>query len=175
MKTKILTLLIFSASLLGGCGQGNNSSTPTPTSSTPGEFTPEYLSFIDKGNIRIDLFSVDAQFSYGNAALAEAVNTQPLKAESKISVSAATSSETKYHFIFFAEKSTRFTSRYLSTSGDDLVNFFNLESVKKFFDDFDSERGYVAISTGTEALWTKGLNASFDRSVEGMIPTIPQS
>ena len=166
MKIKALALLMISAAFLMGCVKQQNQPTSSGTdqSSQTSEFQPEYLTFVDKGNIRIDIFDVDIQFSFGNEALTQAVNVTTLKSGSHISVNKNSEIE-NYYFILFAEKDGRHTIKYLTPGGDELTEFVELNSFKNFFNDFDSERGYMAISTGAKAQWTKGLNAKLDAEI----------
>ena len=173
MKIKLIALLAASMSFLVGCGNngGNTSTEPAPTTSTPA--TPiEFLSFVEKGKIRIDTFDVDVQFSFGNAALANPVNTTDLKADGALSVNGDSTAEKSYNFIYFAEKEGRHTFRYLSPKGNELTTFVELNSVKNFFKDYDSERGYVAISVGATPTWTKGLSAKMDAYISAELSVL---
>ena len=161
MKAKLLILLAASMTFISGCSNADRSTSNAPAPTSSATFTPTYLDFVEKGKIRIDLFNVDVQFSFGNASLPEAVNTTDLKTESKLTVNENTTEDESYHFIFCAEKEGRFTFKYAAPNGSELTTFVELGSIKKFFDDFDSERGYMAISVG-EAKWTKGLNQKLD-------------
>lgn len=146
---------------VSSCSNSNSTTPAEPAPTFSVIFTPAYLDFVEKGKIRIDLFNVDVQFSFGNASLPEAVNTTDLKTESKLTVNENTTEDKTYNFIFCAEKEGRFTFKYAAPNGSELTTFVELGSIKKFFDDFDSERGYMAISVG-EAKWTKGLNQKLD-------------
>lgn len=167
---KPLVMLVACAALLSACG-GSTPSTSSAASSEPGSssepaFTPTYLSFVEEGKFRIDLFNVDVNFSYGNTALAQPVNTVNLDANSNVTVNKNSEIE-KYYVILFAESKTGHTVKYLTPEGSQLTEFLELGSFKNFFKNYyEGGRGYLAISTGEKAQWTKGLNAKFDAEVE---------
>lgn len=169
MKFKPFTLLVMAAGLLVSCNSNEPATSSTTsqapeTSSTPSG--PTYLTFVNEGKLRIDLFNVDVNFSYGNTALSEAVNTVDLAANSFITVNKNSETE-KYYVILFAESATRHSVKYLTPSGPDLMEFVELASFKNYFKDYvGNGRGYLAISTGESAQWTKGLNEKFDAEVD---------
>ena len=166
---KPLIMLVACAALLSACGSSTpstSSSSSEPGSSSEPAFTPTYLSFVDEGKLRIDLFNVDVNFSYGDTALSQAVNTVNLDANSNVSVNKNSEIE-KYYVILFAESKTGHTVKYLTPEGSKLTEFIELGSFKNFFKNYyEGGRGYLAISTGEKAQWTKGLNEKFDAEVE---------
>ena len=166
MKFKVLPLIIICTTFLAGCGKKQQTSSvpdSTPTSQTS---AISYLTFLEKGKMRIDLFDVDVQFSYGGTALSEAVNLLDIHNTSYLSVAANSSEDKKFNFIFFAEAESGHSFKGFTSDGDDLTTVLELNSVKSFFDKFDSERGYIAISTGTTPQWTKGLNEKMDTYIQ---------
>ena len=166
MKFKPLTLLVASAGLLVACGSGSETSTSQAQESSSTQFVPTYLTFVNEGKLRIDLFDVDVNFSYGNTALSQSVNTVDFDANSFVTVNQNSQTE-KYYVILFAESSTRHTIKYLTPDGRELMEFVQMASFKNFYKDFvNGGRGYLAISTGESAKWAKGLNEKFDAEVE---------
>ena len=171
MKLKVLPLLLISTAFLVGCGnkQQSSSAAPAPSSSSTPVFAPTYLTFIEKGKMRVDIFGADVSFSYGNAALPEAVNTVDLRNPAYLTANANSTEDKKYNFLFFAEGPSGHTFKQTVADGDDLTTVLELSSVKGFFEKYDSERGYIAISVGATPQWTKGLNEKLDAYIQANI------
>jgi len=171
---KPLLMLFASTSMLVSCNQGGSnpsSSEPSSSQSSSSEAAPRYLDFIEQGKLRVDLFNVDVQVSFGNSSLSQATNTVDLVSSNNFSVNQ--NSTLNYYIIMFAEKVDGSTEahavQYYTPEGEHLVEFFELGRESSFFQNYNLQRGYVAISTGTEAQWTKGLNAAFDAEVQNFI------
>jgi len=172
MKFKPLALLVACGALLVSCGTTEPSSAASSkaSSTTSAEFKPQYLDFVEKGKLRIDLFDVDVNFSYGNDALSKSVNTVTIAKDSFAVPNK--DSELVYRIVMFAESETGYSPKVLSRAEGSLEEFFSLGSITKFFNNYVGEgRGYAAISTGDAYQWSKGLNAKLDAEITSCIPT----
>ena len=152
-------------------------SAPEPSSSSASSepesssqvFESQYVNFVDKGKVRIDLFDTDVHISYGNAALSQPNNDADLKNDSNFSLNK--NSDKKYHVVLFAEKETQHNVKYYGIiDGDKLIDFIASDVLKIIFSEYDYKRGYVAFSTGDAAQWKKGLNTKLDAEFDIVIP-----
>ena len=168
MKLKPVLLCLACATLLCACGGNTSSSESSSSSEISSEAQPKYLPFVEKGKIRIDTFDLNVQFSYGNAAIAEAVNTFDFNANAKFTVNKNDTADKNYNFIVIGEGPDRHTNEFKwSIQGDCLTEIVELISGTK--DSQGIDRFYVAISEG-QPKWTKNLNAELDELITRAMP-----
>ena len=173
MKFKTIPLFLATMALTA-CG----SKEPTPVDPQP--YTPglvdrwEYLDFMSGENaLRVDLFAIPEglQFSYGNSALAQSVNTLTFNASTKVTVNKNLESTDLLNLILIKDKKDG--SKYsvdvnLAIEGNQLQEFLALDGNALT----ECDRVYIAISYGTDAQWTKNLNTKLDQKIQERIDII---
>ena len=175
-KSKLLLSVLAFAPLcaLAACGNagGNPTTTPQPTSN-PVQTTSNahddknVLDFLNSGKVRIDLFDLDVNVSYGNQALSNPSNVISLSDSAYITFNKNTTANDVYNVIIVAEKINSdglHTQKYAQIEGSSLLDFQDL--IKDQLKGYD--RAYVAISKGTTFKWTKGLSAKLDEKIQAI-------
>ena len=170
MKLKFIPL-VLAALTLSACAGGNTEPTTVDPTSTPTSVAPAeswyYLGFLSGDHaLRIDLFDIPEglQFSYGNAALSQSVNNLTVDANTKVTANKNLTEEESINFIIVKDKkdgSRHTLDVSLGIEGNSLQDFLALDGNK--LDNCD--RVYIAISYGSEAKWTHGLNAKLDEDI----------
>lgn len=173
MKFKTIPLFLATMALTA-CG----SKEPTPVDPQP--YTPglvdrwEYLDFMSGENaLRVDLFAIPEglQFSYGNSALAQSVNTLTFNYSTKVTVNKNLESTDLLNLILVKDKKDG--SKYsvdvnLAIEGNQLQEFLALDGNALT----ECDRVYITISYGTDAQWTKNLNTKLDQKIQERIDII---
>lgn len=171
MKKRLFSVLLLSASILCACGPKDPDPDPDPPSppEPPTPTQPKYLTFVDAGKIRIDIFDLDVVISYGGTALQNGVNVLDISDDKVFTVNMNTDDEKEYNFIAIAEQASGdhyLTKVNAGVEGGHLTDFFELNGNQ--FKTFN--RGYYAISMGSTPNWTKGLNNAMDLAIQSFIP-----
>ena len=175
MKFKIIPLFLATMALTA-CGP-KQEQTPSGDSqpNTPAVVDRwEYLDFMSGENaLRVDLFAIPEglQFSYGDSALAQSVNTLTFNASTKVTVNKNLESTDLFNLILIKDKKDG--SKYsadvnLAIEGNHLQEFLALDGNALI----DCERVYIAISYGADAQWTKNLNTKLDQKIQQRIDII---
>lgn len=161
---------------LAACGPKEE---PTPPVD-PQPITPavvdrwEYLDFMSGENaLRVDLFAIPEglQFSYGNSALAQGVNTLTFNTSTKVTANKNLESTDLLNLILIKDKKDG--SKYsvdvnLAIEGNQLQEFLALDGNALT----ECDRVYIAISYGADAQWTKNLNTKLDQKIQERIDII---
>ena len=168
MKCKYLVLLAATAMLVS-CG--NNSSPDKPGPDDPVvPPTAEYLDWVADNKIVFDLFSSgDAQFAYGNAALAQGNKVLDLNDSAAITCSTSLPATQVVNFVYVTEAPTATgfnagAALYAGIEGDKISEFLKDNEDLK-----GKKRAYVAISFGETVQWTKGKNTNMDAKIQALI------
>ncbi len=181
-KVKILlSVLAFTPlCLLAACGNNDSNptttepTTPVQTTSNQGDEDSNVLEFLNKGQIRVELYDMDVNVSYGNQALDQTVNTTTLVANAGITFSRNTTENDVYCTVVVAEKvgvgqtNALLTKVYGQTEGSSLTEFQGILSSE--FKDYD--RVFISIAKGTEFKWTKTLSTKLNDKIESFVNSL---
>ena len=173
MKFKTIPLFL-AAMALTACGQKQEPTPPVDPEPTPAVDRWEYLDFMSGENaLRVDLFAIPEglQFSYGNSALAQSVNTLTFNASTKVTVNKNLENDDLLNLILIKDKKDG--SKYsvdvnLAIEGNQLQDFLALDGNALT----ECDRVYIAISYGADAQWTKNLNTKLDQKIQERINII---
>ena len=175
-KKILLTLgAVFAFSLAACNNNASDSGKTDPTPSGEGSQTetdPTYLKFVGKDKIRIDIMNDElvGKFTYGNAVVDASNNKKDLAYTSSTKIAKRGDITEAVNFIVVIDK-----------EGTDSIAYnkaIEADNVEEFLSDAmvltGGRRVYVAISTGTNLNWTKGLDTSLDEKLNwyNQVPTV---
>ena len=167
MKCKYLVLLAATAMLASCNNNGSNKPDPVGPDVPP---SAEYLDWVADNKIVFDLFSSgDAQFAYGNAAIAQGNKVLDLNDSAAITCSTSLPATQVVNFVYVTEAPTATgfnagAALYAGIEGDKISEFLKDNEDLK-----GKKRAYVAISFGETVQWTKGKNAKMDAKIQALI------
>jgi hypothetical protein len=180
-KKILLTLGLVCAFSLAACNKtdtgtqqqgGSNSgagSSDSGSGSGSGSQTQsiDYLSFVGKNQIRIDVLdtNIGANFNYGIDAIST-TKTMNINSNSELGFSGTITADS-VNFVFVVESGTEsefscLVSVHGGLDNDYVETFLSRASIKNSYK--NAYKVYIAISTG-EVKWTKNLNAQLDTKI----------